>query len=133
MKTILIADDNKYLRDALTLVIKSSLKGKYAIRTAKDGKEAADILDSTPVDLMLTDIEMPVMNGYELIGYRNIRCPSVEVIVMTSDASPEVMEKLGSLGIFECLEKPLHHEGIVRIVDKKLRIPARHERPSGNA
>jgi YesN/AraC family two-component response regulator len=125
MKTIMIVDDNKYFRDALALTIKSMIGVTLRIVYANNGKEASDLLLTAPVDLMVTDIQMPVMDGFELIDYRNRYHPSVAVIVMTGDASPEVMEKLLAVGIPECLEKPFNNDSIVRMIGAKFRAPHR--------
>ncbi len=125
MKTILIVDDNKYLRDALALTIEHLIGIKHTIVHANNGREAADILNATTVDLIVTDIQMPIMDGFELIDYRNRCHPSVDVIVMTSDASPEVMDKLLAFGVPECMEKPFNHDSIVRMIGTKLKTAPR--------
>jgi CheY-like chemotaxis protein len=115
MKNILLVDDNKYVLEALTLTL-SSCTGGYKILKAKDGREAADILDRLPVAVVLTDIQMPIMNGYKLIEHRNRFHPSIPLLVMTSDLSPEVVEKLRSLGITRCIEKPFDYEEVTRLI-----------------
>jgi CheY-like chemotaxis protein len=119
MNNILLVDDNKYVLEALALTLSIYTSG-YTILKAKDGREAADILDRLPVAVVLTDIQMPVMNGYKLIDYRNRFHPSVPLLAMTSDLSPEVVEQLRSLGITQCMEKPFDYEVATRLILKNL-------------
>ena len=76
MKNILLVDDNKYVLDALALTLDFSARD-YEILKARNGLEAMDILDRRPVALVLTDLEMPVMNGYQLIEQKNRLHPSI--------------------------------------------------------
>ena len=119
MKNILLVDDNKYVLEALALTLGVSARG-YALLKAKNGREAADILDRKPVAVVLTDLEMPVMNGYQLIGHRNLVHPFVPILAMTSDLSPEVVERLKSLGITQCIEKPFDYEEVTHLIMGKL-------------
>ena len=62
MFTILIVDDDKNIR----YVMKERLElEKYTVITAKDGEEALEVLDNNHVDLVIVDIMMPKLNGYE--------------------------------------------------------------------
>jgi len=119
MKNILLVDDNKYVLDALELTLGVSARG-YALLKAKNGREAADIVDRKQVAVVLTDLAMPVMNGYQLIEYMNRMHPSIPLLAMTSDASAGVVEKLRSLGIAHCIEKPFNYEEATRLIMEKL-------------
>jgi CheY-like chemotaxis protein len=119
MKSILLVDDNKYVLDALVLTLRDCARD-CAILTAKNGREAVDIMDRNSVDLVLTDIDMPVMNGFELIAHKNSLHPTTPLLAMTSDASHEVVEKLRSLGITYCMEKPFSYEEVTQLVLKSL-------------
>lgn len=119
MKHVLIVDDNLYVADTLKLILGSCMRD-VSFRTAANGKEAVEILQSRPVDLILTDINMPVMDGYQLIEYRNKHHLRVPLVVMTADASQEVFQRLSILGITDCLEKPLSYETVTRMFLEKL-------------
>jgi twitching motility two-component system response regulator PilG len=119
MKNILLVDDNNYVLEALALTLNDHARG-YAILKAKSGREAADILEQKPVALVLTDLEMPVMNGYQLIEYKNRLHPSIPLLAMTCDASPVVVERLRSLGITRCIEKPFDYEEMTRLIMESL-------------
>jgi CheY-like chemotaxis protein len=82
------------------------------ILTAGNGTEGIALIDSMPVALILTDLDMPVMDGYGVINHRNKNCPGVPLFVMSGSLSPEAREKLGKLGVSECIEKPFYFEQI---------------------
>ncbi len=127
MKNIVLVDDNRYIVEALALTIAMN-DANCNILKAKNGKEAVDILRQVPVDLILTDINMPVMDGFGLIGQRNNHWPHVPLVAMTGDTSPEVMEKLSDLGITDCLEKPFDYEAVTRLLIRKLgKLPHVHD------
>ena len=80
MKTILIVDDEKNivsgLEEAFTLE-------SYNVLTAYDGKEAWDKVNTNNVDLVITDLRMPMMNGNELVERISSAYPTLPVIVLT--------------------------------------------------
>jgi len=119
VKHVLIVDDNIIIADTLKLILGACIRD-VSFRTAANGKEAVEILQSRPVDLILTDINMPVMDGYQLIEYRNQHHPRVPLVVMTADASQDVVRRLSMLGITDCLEKPLSYETVTRMFLEKL-------------
>ncbi len=119
MDNILLVDDNQYLLEALALTLGVSAKG-YILLKARNGLEAAAILDRKKVALVLTDLEMPFMNGYQLIEHKNRLYPSVPLIAMTSYASSAVVAKLRSLGITRCIEKPFDYEETTRLIMEHL-------------
>lgn len=122
MKTILLVDDNNYIIEALALTLtRYTTYGN--ILKAQNGREGVDIMNSTPVDLVLTDLDMPVMDGYGLVEYRNRHFPHVPIVVMTGDASPDVLQRLNALGIAECLEKPFDYDIASCLVRKLLANP----------
>ncbi len=122
MKTILLVDDNNYIIEALALTL-NRYTAYGNILKAQNGREGVDILTSTPVDLILTDLNMPVMDGYDLAEFRNRHFPQVPIVVMTGDASPNVKQRLNALGVTECLEKPFDYDTASCLVRKLLANP----------
>lgn len=133
MKNILIVDDNKFVIETLVLILASCMHD-VSFRTAANGKDAVEVLANSSVDLILTDLTMPIMDGYELIEHRNRYYPQVPLMAMTADASPDVIRKLSGLGITDCLEKPFHYETISRMILHKLAskppVPVLHADPA---
>ncbi len=125
MKTILLVDDNRYVIEALALTLSRHTAYGNVLK-ASNGREGMDILSSVPVDLVLTDLDMPVMDGYGLIEHINRRFPHVPIVVMTGDASPDVIQRLNALGVAECLEKPIDFDVASHLIRK---LAARHSIP----
>ncbi len=103
---VLIVDDEEpfvlSLADGL-----SSYKKYFNIRTAPNGAEAVKILKLSPIDLVLTDLNMPKMDGFELIAYMSRNYPKIPVILITAYGTPKIEEIMVNMGIFRYLEKPL--------------------------
>jgi twitching motility two-component system response regulator PilG len=80
--------------------------GDVKVLTALNGKEAVQILKDEKVDLVLTDLKMPVMDGYELLSYISKNHGHIPVIVMTGFGSPEIGRRLQQKGVVYYVEKP---------------------------
>jgi len=120
MKNILIIDDNKDLLDALSAALRCHLKD-CGIVTAIDGAKGKDIVESVSIDLIVTDLAMPVMNGYLFIEYAKKYYPSIPVCVMAGNCSPYILERLRSLGVGRWLEKPFQLDELLQVISKELR------------
>ncbi len=105
-KTILIADDSRAMRAMLTLTIESI--GEYRIVEVSSGFEALRILPREQVDLILTDINMPDINGLELISYlrENPNYRDIPVIIISTEGSQKDVDKGKKLGANEYVVKP---------------------------
>lgn len=110
MKTILIAEDEKLIRKGLIAMIKRTSVPVDVILEARDGEEALSILKQNEVDLLITDIRMPKMNGIELVSRLSEleRQPLVLVISGYDDFSYAV--EMLRMGIFDYLLKPVERE-----------------------
>lgn len=119
-KNILLIDDNKYLLDVFVIRLTMSLKN-CKVLTARNGKRGIEILKSARVDFVLTDLDMPEMDGYQLIEYAQKHFPEIPVYAMSNDCSAEVGQRLGALGIIECIEKPFLVEEVANKIMKRLK------------
>ena len=84
----------------------------WNILTAKNGREGTKIMSSLPVSLVVTDLQMPDMDGYGVIEFRNRNYPLVPVIVMSGNVTSEVRGKLRGLNVYECFEKPFDFDNL---------------------
>ena len=105
MKSVLIADDDRILRK---VVVRAMEKASDQLRVfeAEDGQAAIDILDSEDVDLVVTDINMPRVNGLMLIAYMNAFYPKVPCFVMTSYGTSRMKSKM-PFDLLKFYHKPL--------------------------
>lgn len=112
MSNILIVDDDKTFRFSLRDGLKELELG-YKILTAANGKEAVDILNSSAIDLVITDIKMPVMDGFELVAWLRNHLPELPTIVITAYGTPEIEEGMKQLGALQYAEKPIDFDALI--------------------
>ncbi|MBU0485663.1 MAG: response regulator [Proteobacteria bacterium] len=106
MKNVLIVDDEKSFLLSLTDMLKDN-KDKFSILTANDGKEAIKVLNSKSVDMVVTDLKMPEMDGFDLMAHISSTSPDTPVIIMTAYGTPEMESRLMNMGAFQYIEKPI--------------------------
>lgn len=106
MTRVLVVDDDPNQVRALARVISVRSPG-LSIVTADGGNAAIEVLRSMPVDVVLTDLQMPDVNGFELLSWLLSHQPHVQVFTMTAYPDRESMERLRELGSVECYTKPL--------------------------
>jgi two-component system, chemotaxis family, chemotaxis protein CheY len=116
---ILIVDDSAIIRAAVkkTLALAGIEIGE--IFEAANGKEALDAIEHNWVDLVLADINMPVMNGVELVDAMSARgvISSVPVVIISTERSETRMEQLKAKGVSAYLNKPFTPESIKGVID----------------
>lgn len=117
---ILIVDDSPILRKAIKKVALLVDVEEAGISEAGNGKEALERLESNWVDLVLLDINMPVMNGMQFMQELRSRpeYKDLAVVVVSTDANEDHRAILLGLGVLEFLHKPFAPEGLHRILQK---------------
>jgi two-component system response regulator AtoC len=112
---ILIVDDDDGLRESLEMVLASE---GYELVTAADGAQALERLEETAVDVILCDLRMPGIDGFELIPQMARRLPGVPIILMsahgTSDLAIEAMQR----GAYDYLAKPFQPSEVLLTLRK---------------
>jgi CheY-like chemotaxis protein len=106
MKNLLLVDDESSFLLSLTDMLQE-YKDKFYIVTANNGREAVEVLGAKPIDLVVTDLKMPEMDGFELLSHLASEYPHIPVIVMTAFGTPDVEDRLHEMGAFQYIEKPL--------------------------
>jgi two-component system, chemotaxis family, chemotaxis protein CheY len=117
---VLVVDDSETIR---SIIIKTLKIGKVPISElyqAGNGKEALEILNSNWIDLVLADINMPVMNGIEMVNrmYEDGILKTIPVIVVSTEGSSTRIEQLMGKGVSAYVRKPFTPESIKRIVEE---------------
>ncbi|TGU73928.1 MULTISPECIES: response regulator [Geomonas] len=120
MKRILIAEDSNTMRSMLVSTI-DELE-KYTIVEAASGFEALRLLPREQVDLIITDINMPDINGLELISYvrNNPNYQSIPLFIVSTESGEKDLEKGRALGANEYLVKPFDPVKLQELVQKYL-------------
>ena len=120
MKTVLIVEDSASTR----AMIRSALEddGSYEIVEVSSGFEALRVLPARRFDLILTDINMPDINGLELINFvkSNPTYRDIPLIIVTTERGEEDRKRGLALGAFDYVTKPFEREGLKRVVEKAL-------------
>ena len=117
MKTILIVDDEKNIVSGLEEAF--TLEG-YSVLTAYDGKEAWDKVNTNNVDLVITDLRMPMMNGNELVERISSSYPMLPVIVLTGHGTIETAVESMRKGAVDFFTKPVVLVKLFLVVKKCL-------------
>ena len=109
---ILIVDDSSMMRAMVKRVIKLSEVQVEEVLEAGNGAEALELLESHDVDVLLTDINMPVMNGSELLREiaRNDRYRDLIRVIISTDGSTARRDEAAELDVRCYLEKPFSPE-----------------------
>ena len=119
MKTILTVDDSPTIRQMTSLVLQSA---GYQVIEAVDGNDALAKLTGKEVDLVLTDINMPTMDGIELT--RRLRAmPAyrfVPIVMLTTESETAKRQEARAAGATAWIVKPFRPEQLVNVVQKVL-------------
>ena len=119
-KTILIVEDDDTMRQLLKLHLTNA---GYAVRTAADGIEAGHaVLGLTP-DLIITDVRMPHMTGFELVEALRQDPAKANIPVIFLTIEGESVDRGSKLGALEYLAKPIRVEVLLQKVAKHLPLP----------
>lgn len=112
-KKIVIAEDDPTLMKALSLI----LDEEFEIYKAVNGKVAWDYIKKNQIDCLITDIDMPDMNGLELIKKMRKSGNNTNVIVTTGSVSAGLKEECKNLGVIDFLIKPYNMFGLKKIIN----------------
>jgi DNA-binding NtrC family response regulator len=116
-KMILIVEDDPTVGESLRLLLK---KKGHEILLASNGKEALQLFRHKVVDLVITDVVMPRMDGIELLeAVKGLR-PETEVIVISAQGTIEKAVQAMKLGAFDFIEKPINPRVISLLVERAL-------------
>jgi CheY-like chemotaxis protein len=103
---LLVVDDDAFVRGALTRALDRT--GAFSVLPAENGQHALDLLEREPVNAILTDLQMPVMDGLTMIGHLFERGIRVPLAVMTGQAiAPDLARRLHDYGVAASFTKPV--------------------------
>lgn len=118
MKKILLVDDDQMV---ITLMNYRLKKDGFGISICHDGKSAIQYLNSSLPDVVIVDIMMPKVSGFEVLRYlRNILKSNIPVIVLSSINDEDTLIEAFELGANEFVTKPFNPEEIVIRIKKLL-------------
>ncbi|MDA3899148.1 MAG: response regulator [Spirochaetes bacterium] len=116
---IIVVDDNNSVREMLQLYLAEL---GYGVKCAENGKIALDMLDQFRVDLLITDIKMPVLSGSELIDAVRVRPDAPVIVVLTSHADSDYIVEMMQKGVFDYILKPIKRNDLKSRIERAVRI-----------
>ena len=117
METILIVDDEKNYPPILKAVMEEE---GYEAFAAYSGEEALTVLENSDIDLVLTDMKMPTMDGIQLLEHIKQKDPDLPVIMMTAHGTVEKAVEAMQKGAYNYVLKPFDNERLVIYVKKAI-------------
>ena len=117
MDRVLVVDDEQGMREDLAAILQ---KEDREILQAENGRKALDQLQATQVDLVLSDIRMPDMDGLDLLGEIRRQWPEMPVIMLTAFASTETAIAALRAGAYDYLRKPFSLDEVRNCVEHAL-------------
>ncbi|MDA8099098.1 MAG: response regulator [Nitrospiraceae bacterium] len=121
MKHVLIAEDSKAIRSLIRIALEEA--GDYFATEAANGFEALRLLPTKTFDLIITDINMPDINGLELIGFvrSNPSYKDIPLIIVSTEKTEEDKRRGLALGAFGYLVKPFKKEDLIALVSRAVK------------
>jgi putative nucleotidyltransferase with HDIG domain len=116
-KKILIADDNEHLRSALLTFLQS--RG-FSVEVAVNGKVARELIQFNEFDIVLTDVQMPFLDGVELLKWIKENRPGLPVVMMTAFTNILETQTAHDLGASDFIAKPFKNVELTPILERLL-------------
>ena len=112
---VLVVDDSLSVRKYASLILEAN---GVEVLLATNGHEALEVLDEERVDMIFTDLEMPVMHGYELLNEikRRDNLKMIPTVVITSRSGAHHQQKAFSLGAVGYLIKPFDEDALIGLI-----------------
>lgn len=115
---ILVADDDKHTRKLIEAVLKAE---NYTVYTAENGEEALEVIDREYIDLIVLDIMMPKMNGYELTKLLRESNSDLPILMVSAKQFPADRHKAFLVGTDDYITKPIDEEEMLLRIKALLR------------
>ena len=116
-KCVMTVDDSKTMRDMVAFTLRNA---GFRVAMAEDGKQALGVLGGTPVDCIITDLNMPVMDGVAFI--RAVRADpklrALPILMLTTESDPTKKAEGRNAGATGWLVKPFNPEKLIETVNR---------------
>jgi two-component system response regulator AtoC len=128
MAKVLVAEDNRLMRWSLET---SLLRDGHTVLSVDSGKAAIDALSDGDYSVVVTDYDLPKVDGLRVLWHIKTKSPRTHVIVITGQATPKLERLARDMGAFGFLEKPFQFVALKGAVDRALATPERRKGPRG--
>lgn len=118
-KTVLVVDDSSSIRQSVSFVLEEN---GYAVKTADDGSRGLDALGQGNIDLVITDVNMPEMNGIDMVKQMKTmdEYRFTPVLILTTESQQSIIEEGKAAGASGWMVKPFTNEKLISTVKKVL-------------
>jgi CheY-like chemotaxis protein len=116
-RQVLVVDDNKAVQGVLSRML--AFLG-YSVTVAGNGLEGGTLFITSPYDLVITDLQMPLMNGWELSRLVKERSPKTPVILVTGSYDEKHCEKMSMNCVDAVIPKPFRVQEIEKTIQRLL-------------
>jgi two-component system response regulator HydG len=113
--TILVVEDDTENRTAIVKVLESA---EYKVRETDNGQQALDILNEENIDILVTDLRLPIVDGVELLKRAKAVEQDIEVIMITGHGTVEIAVEAIKEGAYDFITKPVRKAQLLRAVEK---------------
>lgn len=115
--TILVVDDDPQIRRLCTTILKET---GYFVREASNGKEALAAIETTVFDLIVLDLSMPDMDGFEFLKAAHTELPRLKIVVISGFLGGSMLTAARLFGAAATLAKPFSPDSLVSVVRELL-------------
>jgi CheY-like chemotaxis protein len=121
---VLIVDDSPILRKAITKVVKLAGIDEDHIHEAGNGQEALEIIETVWIDLVLLDLNMPVMDGEEFAKIISEKddMDRVQIVIVSTESNQDRLDQMKQYGVTESLRKPFEPEDLCKLIARTLGV-----------
>ncbi|KAB8142414.1 response regulator [Chloroflexia bacterium SDU3-3] len=129
MATILVVDDHSPNQRLLSFILEQN---HFSVVTALNGVQALERLEESPVDLVVTDLSMPKMDGLTLMKHvrTDERYKQLPIVVLTASGYERDLVRASNSGANACLTKPIDSQELVSLVSQ---LVAQNQGPTTNS
>jgi len=129
MATILVVDDHSPNQRLLSFILEQN---HFSVVTALNGVQALERLEESPVDLVVTDLSMPKMDGLTLMKHvrTDERYKQLPIVVLTASGYERDLVRASNSGANACLTKPIDSQELVSLVSQ---LVAQNQEPTTNS
>lgn len=115
IERILVVDDEESVRKMIAVLLQ---KEGYQVSSAKDGKDALELLDESGFDLVLCDVRMPGMDGLELLDRAQVAYPGTTIVMMSAFGTVDLAVEAMKAGAYDYISKPFKPDEILLTLKK---------------
>ena len=117
LSRILVVDDEESIREFFQIMLK---REGYEVLTASNGREGFEVFKKNPVDVIISDIQMPEMSGMDLLQKVKEADPEMVMIMVTAFGSTDTAVEAMKLGAYDYLQKPFKIDEVKIILKQAL-------------